>query len=74
MLHIQKCLQFNVFDGLKMVSKKIKCFQKHKNSNMCFSFSMKIKALQKPIFKYIHMFVIYLYKNSIACLCKHYSP
>lgn len=34
---------------------------------MWFSFSMKIKALQKPVFKYIHMAVIY--KKAIACLC-----
>jgi len=30
---------------------------------------MAIKALQKPMFKYLHMFVIYLYKKAIACLC-----
>lgn len=29
---------------------------------------MEIKALQKLMFKYIHMFVISLYKKSIACL------
>lgn len=70
MFRIQKRLRFNAFDGLKNgLGKKIFFFQSTKNSSMWFLFSMKIKALQKPMFKCIHMFVIYLYENAIARLC-----
>lgn len=35
---------------------------------------MEIKALQKPVFKYIHMFVTSPYNKSVAWLYLHYSP
>lgn len=54
--------------------KKLNTFPKYKNSSMWFSFQMEIKALQKPMFEYNHMFVTSLYKKSTACLYLHYSP